>query len=225
MTDGQGQVPAHPIWGQLEAATENSLCGHSIEDNSNGEWSGGWDCDNTDDQQIMVRVWVAAPGYVTTTFSQTIPGSGNAGRMFPPDSARPLTLSSTAAAEAALRLTLYKPKQLPPGAALDRVEIQVNQYDGSHASTTTQFYRLPTGAWLELTQLDSTDHYSGAGWGRARYDYEAQSVTVSGEQGYLIRQFGWWYLDWKVGEVGFELQSPVEALSSEELTAIAASLR
>jgi hypothetical protein len=47
-------------------------------------------------------------------------------------------------------------------------------------------------------------------------------VKVGQTTGYVIQRFDWWVLDWKVGDVGFELQAPVQAVSPDELLAIAA---
>jgi hypothetical protein len=47
-------------------------------------------------------------------------------------------------------------------------------------------------------------------------------VKVGQTTGYVIQRFDWWGLDWKVGDVGFELQAPVQAVSPDELLATAA---
>jgi len=64
-----------------------------------------------------------------------------------------------------------------------------------------------------------------AGWGQARYAPEARPVTVGETRGYVVQQFGWWTLDRKVGDVGFELRAPVLALSLEELVNIATGVQ
>ncbi len=72
-----------------------------------------------------------------------------------------------------------------------------------------------------LEQINSTEQFTSAGWGRARYEAEAQQVTVSGSTGYLVQQLGWWILDWKIGTVGFELRAPVGAVARDELLQMA----
>ena len=62
-------------------------------------------------------------------------------------------------------------------------------------------------------------------WGQARYDGEAQALTVSGQPAYLMQSLGWWTLDWKIGDDGLELRAPVDAVSSADLLAMAASVR
>jgi hypothetical protein len=88
-----------------------------------------------------------------------------------------------------------------------------------------QSYRLPDDVWLELTQMVTAVQYASAGWGQARYAPEARPVTVGQATGYLVRQFGWWVLDWKEGDVGFELRAPVQAFSLEELLNVATGMR
>ena len=46
-----------------------------------------------------------------------------------------------------------------------------------------------------------------------------------GARGYVIQRFGWWVLDWRAGDVGFELQASAQAVSLDELLAVAASVQ
>ncbi|MBC7251673.1 MAG: hypothetical protein H5T62_15520 [Anaerolineae bacterium] len=88
-----------------------------------------------------------------------------------------------------------------------------------------QTYHLPGEVWLELTQMVTTEQYASAGWGRARYEEEARPVMVGQNTGYVIQRFGWWVLDWKVGDTGFELQAPAQALPLDDLLTIAAAVQ
>jgi hypothetical protein len=81
------------------------------------------------------------------------------------------------------------------------------------------------GTWLEMIQMVNTERYESAGWGQAHYAPEARPVKVGQTTGYVIQRFDWWVLDWKVGDVGFELQAPVQAVSPDELLTIAASVQ
>ena len=64
-----------------------------------------------------------------------------------------------------------------------------------------------------------------AAWGRARYAPDARPVSVGQITGYVVQQFGWWMLDWKVGDVGFEVRASVTALSLEELLTLATGVQ
>lgn len=67
----------------------------------------------------------------------------------------------------------------------------------------------------------SSTTYESAGWGLARYDWEALREDVRGQAAYVVQRFGWWYLDWKVGDKGFELRTPTAELSLTDLLALA----
>jgi hypothetical protein len=224
VTDGRGHVPNSPMWGAMEAATYESFYAGPLNEKAEGEWSGTWP-DHIEGNETVVRAWVSAPGYVTAIASVMVPGNRSGKTMFeaqpPPRSIFP----SVEAAQAALNLPLYKPKQLPPDAALDRVEVEDNVYDHNRNTSVSEIYPSAGNSWLELMQLNSTEEYAGAGWGRARYDPEARQVTVSGSTAYLVKQFDWWILDWKVGNVGFELQAPARVISLEQLLNIAQSVQ
>jgi hypothetical protein len=113
------------------------------------------------------------------------------------------------------------PHPLPAGTALRAILTEAT--DG--ATTTRTQYDLPGGAWLELTQRVSAEQYEGAGWGEARYDPEAQQLAVGAARSYLVRRYGAWLLNWKLGTAGFELRTPVDALAAEELAGLAASVQ
>jgi hypothetical protein len=227
VTDRAGRVPPGPLWGQLEAASTNSALAMPLRASPDATWSGGWDMHmRQGDSQIIVRAWVAAPGYVTAAVTRTVPGEGDARHMFgaPKPPMRP-TFPSLAAAQAALDFLLYQPAWLPTGAVLDGVQVETTTSEEHRWTEVSQTYRLPDDTWLELTQMVTTERRTSAGWGRARYEWEARSVTVGQSTGYVIQRFGWWVLDWKVGDVGFELQAPVAALSLENLLAIATAVQ
>ena len=135
--------------------------------------------------------------------------------------------ASLEAARAAFDLPLYRPGQLPAGAVLDGVQVETRADQDRRWTDVYQSYRLPDDAWLELTQMVTTPakQYTSARWGQARYAPEARPVTVGETTGYVVQQFGWWILDWKVGDVGFELRAPVLAFSLEELLNIATGVQ
>jgi len=130
------------------------------------------------------------------------------------------TFASLEAAQAALDLPLHWPHQLPASAALDSIQVKTRADRDRRWTDVYQSYRLPDDVWLELTQMVTTAQYASAGWGQARYAPEARPVTVGETAGYVVQQFGWWVLDWKVSDVGFELRAPVPALSLEDLLTI-----
>lgn len=227
VTDATDQAPPGPLWGFREVVSPNAASAGSLWDSVDGMWSGAWDGHiRQDDGSICLRIWVAAPGYVTAAVTQTVPGTGDACRMFSPwePSARQ-TFASLEAAQAALDVPLYRPGQLPAGAALDRVQVETRADRDRRWTDVYQSYRLPDDTWLELIQMVTTAQYASAGWGQARYGPEARPVTVGEGAGYVVRQFGRWVLDWKVGDVGFELRAPVTALSLENLLALAARVQ
>jgi len=224
VTDAEGNVPAGPLWGFWEAASPDSAAAGLLQDNPDGTWSGAWDI-HTRGEEIVLRAWVAAPGYVTAAVTRTVPGTGDAGRMLgtwePPAHQ---TFTSLAEAQAALDFPLYQPGRLPPGAALDAVRVESRADRDRRWVDVHQTHRLPGGDWLELTQMIMTGQNGVAGWGRARYAPEARPVAVGENIGYAVLQFGWWALDWKAGDVGFELRAPAQAFSLEDLLSIAASI-
>lgn len=226
VTDARGQVPNHPLWGMWEAETENSASKWALADNAEGEWVQAdaleWMGANA---QIAVRAWVAAPGYVTAVVTQTVPGRGDAWRIFRSQQPPPRqTFASLASAQSALGLPLYRPRNVPSGATLYSVAVETFLFDESR-SNVYEMYRLKDGDWLELVQKNSKDQSPGEGWGQARWDLEARVVGVGANAGAVIRQFGWWVLDWKINDVGLELRAPAAALPMQDLISIAASVQ
>jgi len=178
------------------------------------------------DSQIGIRAWVAAPGYVTAAITQTVPGTGDVSRWFSgwePPTRQPFDSLETA--QATLDFPLYRPGWLPASAVLDNVQVETRISGERRRTNVSQMVRLPDDTWLELIQMVTTDHYASAGWGQARYAPEASLVAVGQNTGYVIQRFDWWVLDWRVGDVGFELRAPVQAVSLDELLAVAASVQ
>ncbi len=227
VTDATGQTPPGLLWGALEAASPNGGTARLLRDSPDGTWSAAWDQYLfRDEAQVIVRAWVVAPGYVTAAITQTVLGAGDARRTFgTPKPPMRQTFPSLVAAQAALDFLLYQPDWLPAGVVLDAVQIETTTSEGHRWTDESQTYRLPDGTWLELTQMVTTEHYTSAGWGQARYECEAAPVTVGQTMGYVIQRFGWWVLDWKVGDTGFELRAPVPALSLDELLTIASGVQ
>ncbi|MDY6877744.1 MAG: hypothetical protein SWK90_16300 [Chloroflexota bacterium] len=229
VTDATGQVPPGPLWGFREVASSNSATAGPLQDSPDGTWSGAWNGHMREgDGQISTRIWIAAPGYVAAAVTQTVPGTGDAYRMFsawePP--ARQI-FDSLEAAQTALDVPLYRLAPPPDGAMLNSVQVEIRTHAEQSWTDVYQSYRLPDDTWLELTQMVTTPakQYAGARWGQARYAPEARPVTVGETAGYVVRQFGWWILDWKVGDVGFELRAPVMAFSLEELVTLATKVQ
>lgn len=224
VTDGRGCVPNAPMWGIMEAATYNSISGSLLQENAQGEWSGTWS-DYIQGNQTLVRVWVSAPGYATAIASVAVPGNRSGQTMFDAQLPPRAIFPSVDAARAAVNLPIFTPQSLSPSTTLDHVEVEDSTYDGHRRTFVWQVYRLTTNNWLELTQMNWTEQFESAGWGQARYDPEAQVVHVSDATAYLVKQFDWWILDWKVGNIGFELHAPARVVSVDQLLRIAESVQ
>ena len=84
---------------------------------------------------------------------------------------------------------------------------------------------MPGSKWLELTQMvySQADQYGG--WGQARYDMEAQAVSINGLEGYFVQHAGWLRLDWKADGMGFELSAPAQSMSLADMIQLAAGLK
>jgi hypothetical protein len=225
VADARGQVPNHPLWGEWEATSGNSMTKGPLDDNARGEWSSepfDWMGQNA---QIAVRAWVTAPGYVTAVVTGTVPGAGDAWAVLNRQAPTPRqAFSSLDAAQSALGLPVYRPSRLTPVARLSPVQAEVFAWDSGRRSTIYEMYQLGSNGWLELTQMNSTEQSPSEGWGVARWDPEARVVAVNRDAGALIQHFGWWVLDWKVGNVGLELHAPVNVFSAQELIDLASSV-
>lgn len=227
VTDTAGRVPPGPLWGFHEVVSFGTASICPLQDSADGTWSRAWGGRmSQSDSQIGMRAWIAAPGYITAAITQTVPGTGDASRWFsgwePPT---PQTFDSLETAQAALDFPLYQPGWLPAGAVLDGVQVETRTSGERRRTNVSQMVRLPDNTWLELIQMVTTDHYANAGWGQARYAPEAHLVAVGQNAGYAVQRFGWWVLDWKVEDVGFELQAPVPALSLDDLLRIATGVQ
>lgn len=227
VTDAKGETPPGPFWGQLEATSRNGSLAQPLAHEPGGSWSASLDPYLTaDGAQLALRAWVAAPGYVTAAATQTVPGVGSDSKPFytgePTDGQRYDTLE---AAQAASPFPIYRPGFLPARTTLDGVQVDTWTLDEGYRAEATQIYRLRNDDWLELTQAASDPFWPDSGWGEARYDSEAEVIVIEQTLGYAIRHFGWWLLDWKCDDAGLELRAPVEALSLEELMAVAAGVR
>jgi hypothetical protein len=226
VSDASGQVPNHPLWGGLQAGTSNILQGKGLEDNAQGEWSAGWDMP-MGEARIVVHAWIAAPGYAIAAITQTVPG-GNNGRtpLDAPAPAPPKAFDSRESAQATLGFPLYAPKTLPPNASLDHVEVETIDYDHNRLTNTTQSYLVGRSGWFELMQVNSTEPSAPISrWGRACCDYEAERVAIKASTGYLLKQFDWWILEWKMGGVGFEPHAPAQLISREQMLSTAESVQ
>jgi hypothetical protein len=219
--DASGRIPTGPLWGELEAFVANTAQAIPLRDARDGTWSGTW-ADTRELQnvgQIMVRAWVSEPGHVTA-----IAHFGSDGRFGFSYPVAPQTFTSLAAAQAALDFPLYSPRQLPTGAAWSATQVETATYDGNLRADVTQVYLMPGSSPLRLVQMVTTERYASAGWGTARYAPEAQMVAIGPIGGFAVRRFGWWTLDWKIGDVGFELQASAAELPLQDLASIATSV-
>ncbi len=74
VADGAGQTPTAPLWGEAEAMAYRLASGGPLPLRADGRWAQGWtDYVQATQSAITVRVWVAAPGFVTVAAEQTIP--------------------------------------------------------------------------------------------------------------------------------------------------------
>lgn len=230
VADAVGGVPPGPLWGESEAALPNGAMAGALQYSVDGTWSGSWEGHRLTEGegQIIMRAWVAAPGYAIAQVIQTAPTNvdvSDIGRRFAAFEA-PIrqAFDSPEAAQATINVPIYRSTQLPAGTTSGAVTIETGLPDPTRLFNVRQAFRLPSNAWLELAQMVSQEDHDYAGWGQARYAPEAQLVTIGGTTGYVIRRFGWWALDWKIGNAGFELRAPVSVLSVEELLSIAAGV-
>ena len=226
--DGNGQVPAGKIWGEIGLASANTLCTGPLPNHhpAPGMWTSSWSEFSLPPipakAEEITGGWVAAEGYVTATFLQTLPGDGDAGQMLGwsyhgPQRENYATLK---AAQAAVSFPLFGLSPALDGSTLQNVRIERCCGKEPTQITAEQQVKMPNGDWVALTQMAPSGNYASAGWGIARYDSEARQFNIHGTTGYAIERFGWWYLDWKVGQMGLELRAPVNR-SLTELGSIA----
>lgn len=219
-----GGTPPGPVWGEIGATSSGAITAGPLHLDSDGTaaqaWSAGMFTGNT---KLLARGWVAAPGYVTAPFSLTVPGL-DSGFLLPdlaPSVMPRQTFTNLEQAQASISIPIAHPTGMPAGASLASVQIT---WTGTDQMTIDQRYRLSDGKWLVLTQylFNPADDYGG--WGQARYDMEAQPVSVNGEEAYAARHNGWLRLDWRVGKIGFELSAPYGSLTPADLLTLAAGV-
>ncbi len=220
------RVPPGPFWGEIGAASPNSLCSGPLhgEQSAPGAWAGSWNEYSLPvGSQIIAEGWIATDGYVTAVFIQTLPGEGDAGQMLGLYDLGPKreNFSTLGAAQATLDFPILALSPFVIGSTLENVQVERCCGKNPDQTSVEQQVELSSGVWLVLTQIVPSTNYESAGWGQARYDQEARQVEVRGQTGYAIQRFGWWYLDWKVGQMGFELRAPAAWLSIDDLSGIA----
>ncbi len=221
-----GQVPPGPFWGEIGAASPNSLCSGPLrgEQPEPGIWAGTWsEYSVPSGSEIIAGGWIAADGYVTAVFTQTLPGEGDTGGMLGLYGVGPKRedFSNLRSALASLHFPIPALSPLVVGSTLESVQVERCCNKDPAWITVEQQVKLPDETWLVLTQIVPSSSYESSGWGQARYDREARQVEVRSLTGYAIQRFGWWYLDWKVGQMGFELRASIASLSIEDLLGIA----
>ncbi len=226
--DGNGQVPTGIIWGEIGLASANTLSAGPLPSHhpAPGIWTSSWSEFSLPPipakAEEITGGWVAAEGYVTATFLQTLPGEGNAGQMLGWSYPGPQREDYTAlkAAQAAVSFPLFGLSPLLNGATLQNIRIERCCGEAPTEITADQQVKSADGTWIVLTQMAPSGNYASAGWGMARYDWEARQFDIHGTTGYAIERFGWWYLDWKLGQMGLELRAPV-SISLTEVVSIA----
>ncbi len=229
VSDAAGQVPPGPLWGELEIVFPDGTSAGPLQDSAQGIWSDGWKRGEPhQDGPIVMRAWVAAPGYVIATVTQTFPPGAQteyADRLFGATPSPWQTFDSLAQAQATLNIPLYRPTWLPASTTPDAIQVKSEGMGDGRQSDIVQSYRLPSGGRLRLTQMVTTISYMHGRQGRVREFPEVRWVTVGQVAGVVVQRSGWWILDWEIGEVGFELQAPASAISLEDLVTIAASVK
>jgi hypothetical protein len=214
--DGNGQVPSGKIWGEIGIASSNTLGAGPLPNHhpAPGIWTSSWSEFGQPaippNAEEITGGWIAAEGYVTATFIRTLPGEADAGQVlgwsYPgPQRENYATLK---AAQAAVNFRLLALSPLLIGSMLRNVRIERCCGKEPTQITAEQQVRMPDGGWIALLQMAPSGDYASAGWGIARYDWEAHHLDVHGETAYALERFGWWYLDWKLWHMGLELRAP-----------------
>lgn len=211
--DLQGHA-LHPAWGYFEAQSANGTMTWSLPPSADGMWKHAWDGSLTESEnEVKVRAWVGTPGYLLATTTQTFKANGAPAREFNTYSPETQIFTDFDAAQTALGAPLWG---LPVG-EFDTARIEFLATDKQRWMKTRQLYRFGHGNWLELIQENTTQQHESAGWGQARYEADALQVQIDGAPGYLVKRLGWWVLDWKRENVGFELRLQVEAMTQAQL--------
>ena len=221
-----GRAPVGPVWGEVGATSGGATTGGPLRLNENGAYAGSWSEGLfMGDAEMLTGGWIAAQGYVTQLFSQTIAGKEVAGIPLP-DMSQPglpqKSFPSLEQAQANTAISIHLLTRLPDGASASGVVVE---WSGTDQMNILQDFQLPGSKWLELTQMvySQADQYGG--WGQARYDMEAQAVSVNGLEGYFVQHAGWLRLDWKADGMGFELSAPAQSMSLADMIQLAAGLK
>ncbi len=222
VTGPDGKAPAGLMWGEIGASSSGATGAGPLHLSPDGTASGSWEESLFGgDAQMVTGGWVAAEGYVTAPFSQTIPGTQSSGLPIPSMGMNAIlrqTYTTLAAAQASLGFPIAQMDQPPLGAFLTSVQVE---WPGTGVVNILQKFQLADGRWLVLEQYATTYDDNNYGWGQARWDMEAQKVAVNGAEAYAIQHNGWLRLDWKTGKTGFELSVPAQSLSLEDLIQLA----
>ena len=224
----QGELPPDRFWGEISVASPNSACGGPLrgEQATPGEWAGSWkDCPLEEGKQVFAGGWIATEGHVTQEFSSTLPGEGNAKEMLglSASESKREDYTSIKRAQATVDFPIFALAPLLSGSRLENVHIEKCCGKEITSTSVEQQVKLPDGNWMVLTETISPT-YANAGWGVARYEWEAFQVDVRGQAGYAIQRFGWWYLDWKIGDITLEMRAPIAEFSLTDLLTLARQL-
>ena len=224
----QGEIPSDRFWGEISVASPNSVCTGSLrgEQTTPGEWAGVWkDCPLGESQQVFAGGWIATEGYVTQEFSSTLPGEGNAKEILGLSASEPKRgdYSSVKDAQAAVDFPIFALAPLVSGSTLENVHIENCCGKEITSTSVEQQAKLPNGNWMVLTET-SAPTYANGGWGVARYEWEAFQADVHGQTSYAIQRFGWWYLDWRIGDTTLEMRTPIAEFSLTDLLTLARQL-
>ncbi len=223
-----GQIPSGQFWGEIGAASPNSLCVGPLrgEHPRPGEWAGSWQNSSlSDNAQVIAGGWISTEGFVTEEFSSTLPGEGDAGQMLGLSALGPKRedYSSIKRAQAAVDFPIFALAPLVSGSTLENVHTEKCCGKEITSTSVEQQVKLHDESWMALTETVSPT-YANGGWGVARYEWEALQADVHGQTAYAIQRFGWWYLDWKIGDTTLELRAPTAEVSLTKLLSLARQL-
>lgn len=234
-TDGLGRQLGSVAWGGMQAVFGNGSTEGPLLDSANGDWSVQWPSDLTpNNRPVTVRAWAGARGYVAAVTIVALPGERGAedlgwvegGAAGPQHN----TYYSLDAAQKDLNdpsSVVMSPAKLPQGATLNRVEVDLHGGQGGvyrSVVAATQYYRTAGGRWLLLTQRWGGSPNANEGADLARHDPAAQAIRVGQADGFLLRHEEWLVLDWKAGDMAYELAAPAQESSPAALLDIAAGI-
>lgn len=234
-TDGEGHKLDSPTWGGMQAVFGNGSTGGLLHDSAIGAWSVQWPPDlMPNNRPVMVRAWVGARGYVAAVATVTLPGEGGAedlgwveGGAAGPQHNTYASLDDAQKNPRNASYVIMSPAKLSEGTSLDRVEVDLHGGEqGVYRSVVaaTQYYRTAGGRWMLLTQRWGGPPDANEGEDLARHDPAASAVRVGNADGYLLEHKEWLVLDWKAGDVAYELAAPAQEISPATLLDTAASV-